>query len=116
MSENWITIKEVQLNNNCPECYSNSGLHLTFKQKFVETEFYKSLTSEVDHEIACKTCNTIIYPVRWKKDIEGVFEYHQKAFVPKKSSTKLKKLAWIIIATISLVIIAGIALAMFYKS
>jgi DNA-directed RNA polymerase subunit M/transcription elongation factor TFIIS len=111
MSENWITIKEVQLNNNCPECYNNSGLHLTFKQKFLETRFYKSITSEVDHEIFCKNCNTIIYPVRWKKDIESVFEYHQKAFVPKKSSIKLKKVAWIVITAIGLVVVAVITLA-----
>lgn len=110
MSEKWITIKEVQLNNNCPECYNNSALHLTFKQKFIETRFYKSITSEVDHEIFCKNCNTIIYPVRWKKDIESVFKYHQKAFEPKKSSIKLKKTAWIIIAIISVLVIAGVVL------
>ncbi|HMC00066.1 MAG TPA: hypothetical protein VKN14_03415 [Flavobacteriaceae bacterium] len=110
MAQKWITIKEVQLNNNCPECYNNSGLHLTFRQKFVETRFYKSISNEVDHEIACKTCNTIIYPVRWKKDIERVFEYHQKAFEPKKSSVKLKKMAWIIVTIIGLIVIAGIFL------
>ena len=111
MSENWITIKEVQLNNNCPECYNNSGLHLTFKQKFIETRFYKSISNEVSHEITCKTCNTAIYPVRWKKDIERVFEYHQKAFEPKKTSVKLKKIAWVVIAIISLVIITIIVLS-----
>ncbi|MDU8884910.1 hypothetical protein RXV94_01975 [Yeosuana sp. MJ-SS3] len=111
MSENWITIKEVQLNNNCPECYNNSGLHLTFKQKFIETRFYKSISNEVSHEMTCKTCNTTIYPVRWKKDIERVFEYHLKAFEPKSSSVKLKKIAWVVIAIISLVIITVIVLS-----
>jgi len=110
MSEKLITIKEVALNNNCPECYNNNGLHLKFKQKFIETRFYKSVTSDITYEIACKTCNTIIYPVRWKKDIEGVFEYHQKAFVPKKTAFKLKRLSWILIIIVVLIIIVGLVL------
>ena len=31
MKEQFITIKEVRLNNNCPECFSQEGLKLTFK-------------------------------------------------------------------------------------
>mgnify|MGYP000076591851 CR=1 FL=1 len=78
MSEKFITIKEVALNNNCPECYSKDGLRLTFKQKFLETNFYKSITKEVSHSIACKTCNNTIYPVQWTDDIERVFETGEK--------------------------------------
>ena len=111
MSEKLITIKEVALNNNCPECYNNNGLKLTFKQKFVETNLYKSITSDIIQEVFCETCNTIIYPERWDQNIERVFEYPQKAFAPKKNSIKLKKRAWILIATIVLIIIAGITLA-----
>ncbi len=88
MSEKLITIKEVNLNNNCPECYGTNGLQLTFKQKFKETNLYKSITNETTQEIECKTCNTIIYPVMWTEDIERVFNYQQKAFTPKKPSTK----------------------------
>lgn len=111
MSEKLITIKEVALNNNCPECYNKNGLQLTFKQKFIETNFYKSITTDIIQEVFCKTCDTIIYPERWDQNIERVFEYHQKAFAPKKNSIKLKKRAWILIATIVLIIIAGITLA-----
>lgn len=107
MSEKLITIKEFALNNNCPECYSNNGLHLTFRQKFVENKFYKSITDDVTHEIVCKTCNTPIYPVRWGNDIERVFEYHQKALEPKKTTLKLKKLAWIIILAILVLIVTS---------
>ena len=44
MAKKFFTLKEVKLNNNCPECYSNNGLQLTFKQQFVENAFYKAIT------------------------------------------------------------------------
>ena len=112
MSEKLITIKEVALNNNCPECYSKDGLHLTFKQKFLETKFYKSITSEITHEIECKTCNSTIYPVQWTADIERVFEYQKKTFVPKKSSKYLKKASWIAIALIFVIVMAIITIGL----
>jgi len=110
MSEKFITVKEVALNNNCPECYSKDGLRLTFKQKFLETKLYKSISNEIKNIITCKTCNTTIYPERWTDDIERVFEYHQRAFVPKKASTYLKKLSWFIIGAI---VVIGITVLFF---
>ncbi|RSK41816.1 hypothetical protein [Mangrovimonas spongiae] len=111
MEERFFTVKEATLNNNCPECYNNTGLHLTFKQKFIETKLYKSITNETSQEIECKVCNTIIYPARWTDDIDRVYNYHQRAFIPKKASTKLKQLAWLIIG-ISIVVAAGIITAL----
>ncbi|WP_282069228.1 hypothetical protein [Olleya namhaensis] len=102
MAERLITINTVNLNNNCPECFSTKGLQLTFKQRFIETSFYKSITQEVSTEMNCTVCNTPIYPARWTDDIERVFEYQMKAFQPKKASKKYKSLFWILI-------IAGIA-------
>lgn len=93
----FFTLKEVQLNNNCPECYSNDGLQLTFKQRFIENAFYKSITQETTHEMHCKTCSTNIFPVRWTNDIEQVVAYQERAVVPKPKSLKLKQLAWVII-------------------
>lgn len=110
MVEKFITIKEVALKNNCPECYNNEGLHLTFKQKFIEANFYKSITKETKHILNCKTCNTTIYPVSWTEDIERVVNYHQRAFVPKKASIKLNKKAWIFIGIALAVLIAGVVL------
>ncbi|TYB78994.1 hypothetical protein [Bizionia myxarmorum] len=107
MDDQFMTIKEVAINNNCPECYNTNGLHLTFKQRFKDTRFYKSLTSETRHQLYCKTCETAIYPVTWTDDIDRVFDYHQRAFVPKKASFKLKRLAWIgIIVSIAIIVIA----------
>ena len=97
MDTNYITIKTASLNNHCPICYSTDGLELTFKQKFIETYFYKSFTSEIKQELNCTTCKSIVYPVQWTDDIDQVFEYHQKAFIPKKPSISLKKMSWIVI-------------------
>lgn len=110
MKERLITIKEVVLKNNCPECYSNDGLRLTFKQKFIESYFYKSLTTETSHILTCKTCNTTIYPISWTDDIERVFKYHQRAYVSKKASFKLKRKAWVLIGITIALIIAGVTL------
>lgn len=114
MSEKFITISEVALNNNCPECYSKDGLHLTFKQKFIETKFYKSITSEVKHFIECKTCNNAIYPVQWTDDIERVVAYKKRAFEPKKTSTYFKKATWISAIT-TIVIIIVVLFFIFYQ-
>ncbi|WP_299337442.1 hypothetical protein [uncultured Psychroserpens sp.] len=104
--QQYFTLKEVQLNNNCPECYSNEGLELTFKQRFVENAFYKAITTDTINEMHCKTCNTDIFPVRWTNDIEQVVAYQQRAATPKPKSIKLKKLAWIlIIADVILLIV-----------
>lgn len=108
MEEKFLTIKKVPLNNNCPECYSIGGLVLTFKQKFIETTFYKSISSEIKHDIECKTCNTAIYPVQWTDDIDRVFEYQKRAFVPKPTSTYLKKTSWIIIVTVVVILFASL--------
>ncbi len=113
MSEKLVTIKEVVLKNNCPECYSNEGLRLTFKQKIIDTRFYKSITSQISHEIDCKICNTVIYPVKWTDDIERVFEYQKKAFVPKKPLTYLKKTSWLAIILAAIVALSLIFLAIY---
>lgn len=108
MEEEYLTIKKVVLNNNCPECFNMGDLFLTFKQKVVENKFYKSITSEIKHGIACKTCNTNIYPVQWTDDIERVVDYQKRAFTPKPSSTYLKKASWIVIIVVILLIITSI--------
>ncbi len=109
MIDKFFTLKEVRLNNHCPECYSREGLTLTFKQRFTENALYKAITNETIHSLHCNTCNTEIFPVRWTDEIEQVVDYHIRAKTPKPKSIKLKKLAWVII-TIVVFIIAGIVL------
>src|SRR5690606_25110379 len=96
MEPKYFTLKEVELNNNCPECYSREGLQLTFKQRFVENFFYKAITPETAHSLFCKVCETMIFPARWTDDIDRVFEYQQRATPPKPSSFKLKTSSWIL--------------------
>lgn len=115
MSEKLIMVKEVALKNNCPECYSTEGLRLIFKQKIVVTKFYKSITADIFHELGCKNCNSVIYPVEWTDDIDRVVDYQKKAFTPKKPSTYLKKLSWIVIISIALVIAAIVFTILYNK-
>ena len=110
MLEKFITIKKVSLNNNCPECYNNEGLHLTFKQKYIESSFYKSITKETKHILQCNTCETTIYPVSWTEDIERVVDYHERAFIPKKASLKLNNRAWVLIGLVIIVLASGVLL------
>ena len=112
MAEKLIDAKEVALKNNCPECYDNSGLRLTFRQKIKDTRFYKSITSQINHEITCLKCNSIIYPVQWTDDIDRVFEYQKKAFTPKKASTYIKKASWV--AIISAFVLLTLILTLIY--
>ncbi|RED50636.1 hypothetical protein [Seonamhaeicola aphaedonensis] len=113
MKESFITLKQVSLKNNCPECYNNKGLQLTFEQKIVETKFYKSITPNVNHSLECLVCNTIIYPVQWTDDIERVFEYQQKTIKPKKTSKYLKKASWIAVLFFILIAIIIAILAIY---
>lgn len=103
--QNYFTLKEVQLNNNCPECYSNSGLELTFKQRFVENMFYRAITEERINEMHCNTCDTDIFPARWTNEIERVVDYKRRAIQPKPKSLKLKKVAWILIIADAVILI-----------
>ena len=107
MDAKYFTLKEVELNNNCPECYSKDGLQLTFKQRFIESSFYKAISKETSYSLFCDVCKTIISPARWTNDIELVFEYQQRASPPKPSSFKLKNPSWVIIGVlITLILIA----------
>ena len=74
---------------------------------------YRSITSQISHEIDCKICNTTIYPVKWTEDIERVFEYQKKACVSKKASTYFKKILWIAIISTIIIAIALILLAIY---
>lgn len=115
MAEQFVFIKKVDLNNNCPICYSQDGLYLTFSQKIIETSFYKAVTSKIKYDMACKTCENIIYPVNWDDDVERVFEYHKKVFTPMKASTHLKKASWLAIGTGVLIAICLIAILIYIK-
>lgn len=94
----FFTLKKTDLNNNnCPECYSKTGLELTIKQKNIENTFYKAITTETNCSIHCNSCDTQIFPVRWTDEIERIVDYKKRVIQPKPKSFKLKPLAWLII-------------------
>lgn len=105
MEEKFFTLREVELNNNCPECYSRDGLQLTFKQRFIENSFYRAISTETAHTLFCKVCETAIFPARWTDDIESVFEYQQRASTPKPTSFKLKTVSWISILVLAVLLL-----------
>jgi hypothetical protein len=92
-----ITVKKVTLKNNCPECFGKGGLCLTFKQDFIETKFYKSVTDTISYDMYCHICNSPIYPERWTEDIERGVAYQEKAFTPKPRTKRFKPLFWAIL-------------------
>lgn len=89
------TIKDVEITNNCPECF-NQELRLTFYQKHTINVFFYKITGEVSHEIKCKKCYSLIYPVNWTPDIERVFEYYNKLVVPDKKSVRFTTLFYVL--------------------
>lgn len=95
-SSRFFTLKEARIGNNCPECYSNDSLELTFKQKLSETKFYKAITDDTISELHCLNCEVQIFPVRWTNDIELVVAYHNRALKTKSKSIKLKTLTWVL--------------------
>ena len=109
MTDKFIVIREVRLNNHCPECYSNENLTLTFSQKYIENNFYKAFTKTITNSLSCKKCNSEIFPVRWTDDIDQVVDYHKRATNPKPKSLKLKKASWLLIL-IFVLLILGIVL------
>lgn len=108
-SSKFFTLKEARISNNCPECYSNDSLELTFKQKLTETPFYKGITEEIESELRCLNCEVQIFPIRWTDEIEQVVDYHKRALKTKSKSIKLKSIAWVIIV-LSMVVISAIVL------
>ncbi len=104
-SSKFFTLKEARISNNCPECYSNDSLELSFKQELTETTFYKAITNETTSEINCLNCNMQIFPIRWTDAIEQVVDYHKRAIKTKPTSVKLKPIAWVLIVFSAMVLI-----------
>lgn len=105
--EKKLVIKEADITNNCPECY-NQELKLTFYQKHTYGAFYHRTTNEVTHEIKCKKCNSIIYPVNWTPDIERVYDYYNKLVTPDRASIRFTMLSFIILALMLCLVAAAI--------
>ena len=102
-----VVIKEAEITNNCPECY-NQELQLTFYQKHTFNSFFHRTTAEVSHEIKCKKCESIIYPVNWTVDIERVFEYFNKLVIPDKASVRFTSLFYLLLLLFTVAVAIGV--------
>ncbi|MBC9797564.1 hypothetical protein [Sinomicrobium weinanense] len=108
LNEKLVAIKEASLTNNCPECYADTGLILTFYQKHIKSRWYKKVTGEVSNILRCNKCDTTIYPVKWTDDIERVLDYYSKTVTPGKTSFRLTRLSYILILLLIAIIAGGI--------
>ncbi|MBU2928050.1 hypothetical protein [Winogradskyella psychrotolerans] len=111
-SSRFFTLKEARIGNNCPECYSNDSLELTFKQKLIETKLYKAITDETLCELLCLNCEEQIFPIRWTDDIERVVDYHKRGLKTKPKSTKLKPIAFGLVIFGVMILIAIVLFAL----
>lgn len=103
--EKKVIIKEADITNNCPKCF-NQQLKLTFYQRHTYGRFFDRTTKDIDHELKCAKCNSLIYPVDWTEDIERVYQYYFKMATPDSASIHFTP-AFYIMAILSLAIIAG---------
>lgn len=102
------TILEVELKNNCPECFNNDGLVLSFIQKEKENIWFRKAAKDLQSKLYCMICKTQIFPVRWDEHIERVYEYYKKLVVPKPTRTHYKKRFWITLSVGILILTAGL--------
>lgn len=109
--EKQIAIKEAEITNNCPECF-NQQLKLTFYQKHTFNPFFHRTTDVVTHEIKCKKCYSIIYPVNWTEDIERVFDYYNKLVQPDRPQVRFTTLFYILLILILALMVGGFYLRM----
>ncbi|AKA34751.1 hypothetical protein [Flagellimonas lutaonensis] len=107
--EKQVVIKDVEISNNCPECF-NQELRLTFYQRHTSTPFYHRKTKDVTHEIKCKKCYSLIYPVNWTPDIERVFDYYNKLVEPDRPAVRFTTLFFVILLLLIVLVGAGVYL------
>ncbi len=113
MKSEYIIIKETKLTNNCPECYSNDGMVLSFKQEKQKSKFLVRTKKNVIENIECAKCENTIYPGQWTDDIERVYDYHKKTISSKPASLKFTSLFYFLLFVI--LIIAGIGYVYLYR-
>ena len=101
-------IKEAEIKNNCPECF-NQELKLSFFQKHLYGRLYHRTTPQIQHQIECNKCHSVIYPVNWTDDIERSFDYYQKTVTPENAGTSFTPLFYGLIFGI-----IGMAILVYY--
>jgi hypothetical protein len=95
MSDTEHVLHSAKLNNNCPECYGNNGLQISFVQQEIENRFYNKASKHITSTLYCYNCKTTIYPVNWTEDIERVCQYQKKQVVQRDTQIRLKSTSYI---------------------
>ncbi|UZO81611.1 hypothetical protein NBT05_03830 [Aquimarina sp. ERC-38] len=103
MNATEIILKQAKLTNNCPECFANDGLQLSFVKYKQDFRFIERIPKAFKTQMVCYKCNTEIYPGRFTEDMERVCEYHKKTILPTESSVKYKPLFYILIFIIVMI-------------
>ena len=106
MKAEYKILKEANLTNNCPVCYANDGMVISFKQKNLKSGLMLRTLKEVEDKIECSKCQSHIYPSLWTKDIELVYDYHRKTVVPSTGRISFTPLFYTIVV-ILFIIAAG---------
>ncbi|WP_086475835.1 MULTISPECIES: hypothetical protein [Arenibacter] len=104
--EKMVVLKEADLTNNCPECF-NQELKLTFYQKHTYGRLFHRTTKDIEHEIKCTKCNSLIYPVSWTEDIERVYEYYRRMAAPKRATIRFTTLFYVLILLLTSIVAIG---------
>ncbi|MBQ0734608.1 hypothetical protein [Aquimarina celericrescens] len=107
MKTEYIVLKETTLTNNCPECYSNDGMVLSFKQEKQKSKLLVRTKKNVIESIECSKCENAIYPGQWTMDIERVYDYHKKTITSKPSSLKFTGLFYILLFIVLAIVGVG---------
>jgi len=90
MIEKKINLYIADLKNNCPVCYTDNGMQLSFFQIEKETRYFLKSDKEIQGSIFCSNCNQSIYPIQYTKDMELVYDYHSKKVEAIKPKYKFK--------------------------
>jgi len=103
-------IHKAQLTNNCPTCFANNGLEITFSQEEKETKYYTKADRTILETLYCHSCNNTIYPVNWTDDIERVYQYNKKLVNPQNSAIRLKTRTYFILLLLVAFVTTGVIL------
>ena len=68
MKAEYKILKEANLTNNCPVCYANDGMVISFKQKKLKSGLMRRTLKEVEDKIECLKCKSHIYPALGRID------------------------------------------------
>lgn len=115
MTKTKIKRYSATLKNNCPVCYKDDSLQLTFFQTEKETYFYRKAEKAILGNVLCGNCNQTIFPIQYTKDMELVYDYHSKKVEAIEPKYKFKTPVFILLgigffAGISVIVLLAVLL------